>query len=594
MSDGPITPSILFTTLIFILIAAVARRKRSSPLPPPPPGPTPLPLFGNVFSIPKRRPWLQYAAWSRQYHSEPFPLSLRHLLTIYARVRLRVPGDLISVRAYGQLSVIANTSEATKELLDRRSAIYSDRPQTTMVDLQRIYRIPNGLCVEPSRMGWKIDFTFLPYSEAWRTKRRMFHQHFRESAIPKYHAIQQKFATEALKKLLDTPQDFLPHLKKTATSIAMAIAYDRVDPAKSDRFVHISEQANVMLSGAVFPGAALANAFPFLRHLPEWLPGMHFKSFARRCAALTSEMRDAPFDFVKHDSDNGIPNSSVTTSLLESNQSRGGGKAGEDAIKDVAVAAYTAKRPLFTLSRIRHGVSPSFPETPPTSILTPISLQKATASLVSALLALLLHPHVQRRAQAELDAVVGRTRLPTHADRAALPLCSAICREVFRWNPIAPLGISHAVLKDDVTICTSSSERPVGQIGTHVIPNAWAILHDPEMYPDPDAFKPERFLNADGSLNDLDVQSSFGFGRRICPGRHLADSTLWISVASILAVFTIEKAKDENGAEIPVRVDFADGLVSHPLPFDCSIRPRDERAVELILEVARATSTWPG
>lgn len=76
-----------------------------------------------------------------------------------------------------------------------------------------------------------------------------------------------------------------------------------------------------------------------------------------------------------------------------------------------------------------------------------------------------------------------------------------------------------------------------------------AILHDPAMYPEPDAFKPERFINADGSFRDDPVlTSAFGFGRRICPGRHFVDASFFIVVASILSVFNIEKGKGSDGA----------------------------------------------
>ena len=72
-----------------------------------------------------------------------------------------------------------------------------------------------------------------------------------------------------------------------------------------------------------------------------------------------------------------------------------------------------------------------------------------------------------------------------------------------------------------------------------------AILHDPALYPEPDAFKPERFLNPDGSLHDDPVlTSAFGFGRRICPGRFFADTTLFIVIASLFSVFKIEKDGD--------------------------------------------------
>lgn len=82
-----------------------------------------------------------------------------------------------------------------------------------------------------------------------------------------------------------------------------------------------------------------------------------------------------------------------------------------------------------------------------------------------------------------------------------------------------------------------------------------AVLHNPDLYPDPEAFKPERHLNDDGTLRDDPVITlAFGVGKRICPGRHFVDSTLFIVVSSILSVFDVMKAKDKNGGEIPVNV----------------------------------------
>ena len=81
-----------------------------------------------------------------------------------------------------------------------------------------------------------------------------------------------------------------------------------------------------------------------------------------------------------------------------------------------------------------------------------------------------------------------------------------------------------------------------------------AILHDPETYPDPEEFKPERFLNDDGTARDDPTLSLvFGVGKRICPGRHLVDATLFIVTSSVLSAFDVTKARDENGIEIPVK-----------------------------------------
>ena len=82
-----------------------------------------------------------------------------------------------------------------------------------------------------------------------------------------------------------------------------------------------------------------------------------------------------------------------------------------------------------------------------------------------------------------------------------------------------------------------------------------AVLHNPDLYPDPEAFKPERHLNDDGTLRDDPVITlAFGVGKRICPGRYLVDATIFIVASSVLSAFNVTKAKDENGHEIPVKV----------------------------------------
>ena len=76
-----------------------------------------------------------------------------------------------------------------------------------------------------------------------------------------------------------------------------------------------------------------------------------------------------------------------------------------------------------------------------------------------------------------------------------------------------------------------------------------AILHDPAVYSDPDAFNPSRFLNSDGSVRDDSTWSSgFGYGKRICPGRHFVDATMFIVVASLFSVFNIERVKRADGS----------------------------------------------
>jgi cytochrome P450 len=105
-------------------------------------------------------------------------------------------------------------------------------------------------------------------------------------------------------------------------------------------------------------------------------------------------------------------------------------------------------------------------------------------------------------------------------------------------------------------IC-NGSQWMVRPLSTHLdvyLTRLRGILHDPEIYPDPEEFKPEHFLNEDGTVRDDPALSLvFGVGRRICPGRHLVDATLFLVAASVLSAFTVTKAKDASGNEIPVK-----------------------------------------
>jgi cytochrome P450 len=85
------------------------------------------------------------------------------------------------------------------------------------------------------------------------------------------------------------------------------------------------------------------------------------------------------------------------------------------------------------------------------------------------------------------------------------------------------------------------------------------------------AFKPERFLSSDGNQPELDPQTyAFGFGRRVCPGRVLAENALFLNIAQSLAVFNISKEEKEPDMELK----FTPGVVSHPEPFKAIIKPR--------------------
>jgi len=123
--------------------------------------------------------------------------------------------------------------------------------------------------------------------------------------------------------------------------------------------------------------------------------------------------------------------------------------------------------------------------------------------------------------------------------------------------------------------------------GTTVIPNIWGILRDPAIYPDPETFRPERHLTSEGAL-DVQVPNPhdllFGFGRRICPGRHFANHSVWLAAARLLSCFTLQPPAHATGNKLSLSEQMEWGFVSHVKEFQCNISPRSQAHTALIRE----------
>lgn len=117
------------------------------------------------------------------------------------------------------------------------------------------------------------------------------------------------------------------------------------------------------------------------------------------------------------------------------------------------------------------------------------------------------------------------------------------------------------------------------------------MTHDPSVYQDPMAFRPERYLTTEKHVAEPDPRTvTFGFGRRVCPGRYVADNALFITIAQSLAVFDISKVT-ENGKIVEPELKFEAGIVSHPVPYGASIKPRSA-AHQALIENAEQEYPW--
>jgi cytochrome P450 len=167
-----------------------------------------------------------------------------------------------------------------------------------------------------------------------------------------------------------------------------------------------------------------------------------------------------------------------------------------------------------------------------------------------------VHPEIQKKAQKEIDQLLGGERLPTLSDQDDLPYISAMIKEIFRWHTPLPISVPKMLREDDVY------KGYLLPKGATVMENVWTVFQDPVVYPEPHIFNPERFLK-DGKL-DRSVKDPedriFGSARRICPGRHFGKRAVFLRVASTLATFNIEPGVNDKG-EVESEIKFHEGIV---------------------------------
>ncbi|KXN86997.1 O-methylsterigmatocystin oxidoreductase [Leucoagaricus sp. SymC.cos] len=442
-------------------------------------------------------------------------------------------GEIVYLEALGRPLIILNSPRWTHELLKKRSLVSSDR-----INLPMMHDLLG--------LGW-----FLPqahYGESWRRLRLLFHNALRANVVESYHDLQYEETLAMLRRLLTSPEEFRSHIRYSVQAKILRIAYGYRTKGLDDPLIIMEEEGMGAAVDATAPGKFLVDLIPALKYVPEWVPGSSFQRKAREWREMLYILRTEPFERVKQEMKNGNASHCFVSTLLEEAHDR----PSDQDIKDSAAAVYGA------------GSDTTF------------------ASLYTFILAMLLHPEVQARAQAELDCVLGG-RLPQMEDRAHLPYLEATYKELMRWEPVAPIGVPHMLSQD--VIC----DRYFLPAGSTVFGNTWSITHFLNLqlkFTIVLVFDPSRFLDKEGKLVTGVVDPMdfvFGYGRRVCPGRHLADVSVWITICAILTVFDILPAKDDKGSVIEVKPKFVSGVIRSPKPFNCIIKPRSQAAANLVV-----------
>lgn len=503
----------LALALVATAITLALTKKKPSPSRfPYPPGPKGYPIIGNVLDFPGNPVWEGLTKMAREYNT-----------------------DILHFELMGTHLMFFSSSDVGKDLAERRSAIYVDKPRFPMVK---------------ELMGCAWSFSMMSYGNTWRIHRKLFHRFFNISVADQFDDKIYKAVNIFLHRLSESPERFLKHSHFFTGSLMLSVAYGLNVESEEDEYYSASEEATSAVSVA-FASGFLVDTFPILKYVPEWFPGAGFKQFARMAKGNLDKSINLPLQHVKELFQAGaITTPSFAATCLEEFPELSKGGVDEETIRGVGGSIYLAGE------------------------------ETTASSLQTFFLAATLHPEVVRSAQRELDEVVGGDRLPEFSDRPQLPYISAIVKEVLRWRPPAPIASGNLTIEDDVY---------KGQFipaGTMVVDNVWAMFRNESDYPNADVFNPDRFLKdgqIDPSVKDPELQQ-FGWGRRICPGRHFALRVLFLTIARTLATFDISMCLDEGGNPIVPDGEYAFGTMIHPLPFDSDIKPRSARALSLITE----------
>ncbi|KAF8714710.1 cytochrome P450, partial [Rhizoctonia solani] len=475
-----------------------------------PPGPKPDPLIGHLRVLPTSDEHLVYTRWAKELNS-----------------------NITSITVFGQTFIVLNSVEAANELLDKRSTIYSSRPRLPMITY-------------PDLVDWSKLTGLLPYGDRWRAQRRVSQSVLHKTASVQLWPSLVKESRLALQRISINPDNFVEDIRRMTGSILLSTVYGYKVTSTHDRLVKLVETSIDHLSSAGVPGNFLVNTIPWLRYFPDWFPGAGWKKTVKAWKKEKDEVINIPFDWTKQQIACGTAEHSIVKSLLAELEN----KPNEDCdnSEDEEIIKWA------------------------TGNLFGAGADTTAASLLVFILAMTLNPHIQAKAQAEVDRVLGQDRLPEMDDREFLPYVECVLKEVERWQPVVPLGIAHASTEDDEY---RGYFIPKGAV---VIGNLWAITRNKLVYCEPDRFDPDRFLDP-----RVPKAPAFGFGRRSCPGLHMAESTLFITISTFLMLFDVRPIKDEEGKEIPPEVNMkTNALVSYPADFRCSITPRSERALKLL------------
>ncbi|KAK7689094.1 hypothetical protein QCA50_007785 [Cerrena zonata] len=429
-------------------------------------------------------------------------------------------GPIFSFKNGRQRIVVLTTYQAAVDVMQKHGSDLADRPRTVAAG-----EILSG----------DMRTLLVGAGERLKKLRRALHSQLQASAARQYAPLQRRNAKDYVRNMLADPEHHLDHGRTYAASVIMELTYSKTTPTTySDPEVKEVVKCLGNFFEALRIGRYLVDALPFLKYIPFGGVAELKKRHEDELSLFESQLFATKDRMAKN-----ATQPCFATYLFEHQK--------EYELSD-AELAYLAG------SMFGAGSDTT------ASGLGIITMAAAT------------HPHELKKVQAQLDEVVGRDRMPNFDDEPVLTQVTAFVLEVHRWRLIAPFGFAHKATKD---IPWRDYIIPSGSI---VYGNHWTIMHDPDVFAEPETFNPDRWLDEKGRIRDDLKHFDFGFGRRVCPGQYVAERSLFINTALMFWAFNI---REDPAAPIDT-MSFTDGSVVHPQPFRVSIEARNPNLREIL------------
>ncbi|KIK00846.1 hypothetical protein K443DRAFT_678870 [Laccaria amethystina LaAM-08-1] len=449
----------------------------------------------------------------------------------------KVYGDVFSLKVFNQTIIVLNSPTIVKEVIDIRSASSSNRPKSILADM-----------ITPHNMNMGTGHLA---NTTWKSMRKATAQLLNAESIRRLGYFQKAESCQLMWELAHMPENWYSHLRRYTTSYALGIIYGKRGPTLSSPdvvdFMDVHPKfINALEIGTMPP----VDLFPILTLVPErWA---NWKKIVKNIRHLHETLYDRLLSTVEKRMANGNGTGVFLEQMITKAQQYG----------------------LTTRDHILHtgGVLLEGSDT-------------CSASMQNAVYCLINFPHVLKKAQEEIDRVVGKERAPDWADLPNLPYVLAFIEEVHRYRPIGPMGLPHSMVEDEVINGVLYPKDSV------IFINLWAMFHDERYFDRPEEFLPERFLKHPfGVRPDVEDDPArrpnmlFGGGRRVCPGLAFAKTSLEINIANMIWGFDFAPAKDPvNGKEIrPSLDDHTTGVTATPKEYPVRITPRSAQHKDII------------